>query len=306
MALNALAFSDSFLGSISKNFPPWYEPQCQLIFFFHLRVIFPISEKSFKHNQISLQNRLECYSHNTGCQWSVHFDMAFDYDANLLGNWRDSPEISYKIHWLSETFWNPEPGFSKYGQEIGNISILWTLIAVVIVQLLSHVQLFGDPLDCSSSGSSVHGISQVRILECVGISFSRGSSQPRDWTHVSCISLQILYCGTTREAQTLIQFSSVAQSCPTLCNLINHSTPGLPVHHQLLESTQIHVHWAGDAIQTSHPLSSPSPPALNLYQHQGLQMGIPRQCLAAAAAKSLQSCLTLCDPIHGNALDPSN
>jgi len=66
------------------------------------------------------------------------------------------------------------------------------------------------------------------------------------------------------------QFSSVAQSCPTLCDPINHSTPGLPVHYQLLESTQTHIHWVGDAIQPSHPLSSPSPPALNLSQHQGL------------------------------------
>ena len=66
------------------------------------------------------------------------------------------------------------------------------------------------------------------------------------------------------------QFSSVAQSCPTLCDPVNHSMPSLPVHHQLPESTQTHVHWVGDAIQPSHPLSSPSPPALNLSQHQGL------------------------------------
>ena len=66
------------------------------------------------------------------------------------------------------------------------------------------------------------------------------------------------------------QFSSVAQSCRTLCKPMNHSTPGLPVHHQLLESTQTHVHWVSDAIQPSHPLSSPSPHALNLSQHQGL------------------------------------
>ena len=59
------------------------------------------------------------------------------------------------------------------------------------------------------------------------------------------------------------QFSSVVQSCPTVCDPINHSTPGLPVHHQLLEFTQSHVHWVSDAIQPSHPLSSPSPPALN-------------------------------------------
>ena len=65
------------------------------------------------------------------------------------------------------------------------------------------------------------------------------------------------------------QIRSVAQSCPTLCNPMNCSTPGLPIHHQLLESTQTHVHLVGDAIQPSHPLLSPSP-ALNLAQHQGL------------------------------------
>ena len=67
-----------------------------------------------------------------------------------------------------------------------------------------------------------------------------------------------------------VQFSSVTQSCLTLCDPMNCSTPGLPVHHQLLESTQTHVHWVSDAFQPSHPLSSPSPPALNLSQHQGL------------------------------------
>ena len=68
---------------------------------------------------------------------------------------------------------------------------------------------------------------------------------------------------------TIVQSSPVAQSCPTLCDPKNRSTPGLPVHHQLLEFTQTHVHRAGDAIQPSHPLFSPSPPALNLSQHQG-------------------------------------
>jgi len=67
-----------------------------------------------------------------------------------------------------------------------------------------------------------------------------------------------------------VQFNSVAQSCPTLWDPINCSTPGLPVHHQLLEFTQTHVHQVGDAIQPSLPLSSPSPPAHNPSQHQGL------------------------------------
>ena len=65
-------------------------------------------------------------------------------------------------------------------------------------------------------------------------------------------------------------FSSVAQSCLTLCDPMNHSTPGLPVHHKLPEFTQTHAHWVGDAIQPSHPLSSPSPPAPNPSLHQGL------------------------------------
>ena len=74
----------------------------------------------------------------------------------------------------------------------------------------------------------------------------------------------------TLHSQCRVQFSSVTQSCLTICDPMNHSTPGLPVHHQLLEFTQTHVHWVDDAIHPSHPLSSPSPPALNLSQHQGL------------------------------------
>ena len=66
------------------------------------------------------------------------------------------------------------------------------------------------------------------------------------------------------------QFSLVAQSCPTLCDHTDRSTPGLSVHHQLLEFTQTHVYWVSDAIQPSHPLSSPSPLSFNLSQHQVL------------------------------------
>ena len=67
-----------------------------------------------------------------------------------------------------------------------------------------------------------------------------------------------------------VQFSSVTQSCPTLCDPMNRSKPGLPVHHQHPEFTQTHVHRISDAIQPSHPLSSPSPPAPNPSQHQSL------------------------------------
>ena len=88
-------------------------------------------------------------------------------------------------------------------------------------------------------GFSVHGIFQARVLEWGAIVFS----------------------------------SSIAQSCPILCEPMDCSTPGLPVHRQLTEFTQTHVHASSDGIQPSHPLSSPSPPAFNLSQHQGLFQG---------------------------------
>ena len=74
----------------------------------------------------------------------------------------------------------------------------------------------------------------------------------------------------TQQQRESVQFSSIAQLCPTLCSRMDCGTPGLPVHHQLPESTQTHVHCVSDAIQPSHPLSSPSPPTFNLSQHQGL------------------------------------
>ena len=91
------------------------------------------------------------------------------------------------------------------------------------------------------------------------------------WTHAKI--LKEILTNQIQYVKRIIhrdQFSSVAQSCPTLCDPMNRSTPGLPVHHQLPESTQTHVHCVGDAIQPSHPLSPPSPPALNLSQHQGV------------------------------------
>ena len=93
--------------------------------------------------------------------------------------------------------------------------------------------------------------------------------------HKTSLKLSLLLCAMQGLEQifkvfSTFQFSSVTQSCPTLCDPMNCSTQGLPVHHQLPEATQTHVHWVSDAIQPSHPLSSPSPPALNLSQHQGL------------------------------------
>ena len=167
---------------------------------------------------------------------------------------------------------------------------------------------FCDPVDCSPPGSSPRGILQARTLEWVAIPFSRQSSRPRDRTQVSCVSCfgcRFFTASATWEAQkhhncchTLpllrtvlfqnctfisifsflhhhsptcsVQFSSVAQSCPTLCDSMHRSTPGLPVHHRLPGFTQTHVCRVCDAIQPSHPLSSPSPPAPNPSQHQSL------------------------------------
>ena len=81
-----------------------------------------------------------------------------------------------------------------------------------------------------------------------------------------------------------LKFSSATQSCPTLCNPMNRSTPGLPVHHQLPKSTKTHVHRVGDAIQPSHPLSSPSPPAPNPSQYQG---SFPMSQLFASGGQSI-------------------
>ena len=129
-----------------------------------------------------------------------------------------------------------------------------------------------DPMDCGTAGSSVlhclQEFSQTHIIDLVMPS-----------THlILCYPLLFLPSifpsirGFSNGLALLggHQFSSVAQSCPTLCTPMNRSMPGLPVHHHLLEFTQTRVHGVSDGIQTSHPLSSPSPPALNLSQHQGL------------------------------------
>ena len=86
-----------------------------------------------------------------------------------------------------------------------------------------------------------------------------------------CLVYQILISQRTPYFQCLLhQFSSVAQSCPALCDPMDCSMPDFPVHHQVLEFAQTHIHQVGDAIQPSHPLSSPSPPVLNPSQYQGL------------------------------------
>ena len=98
----------------------------------------------------------------------------------------------------------------------------------------------GNPMNIGAWWATVHGVSKSQI-------------QLNNWAY-----------------KETVEFSSVAQSCLTLCDPTNRSTPGLPVHHHLPEFTQAHIHQVGDAIQPSHPLSSPSPPAPNPSQHQSL------------------------------------
>ena len=129
------------------------------------------------------------------------------------------------------------------------------------------------------------GTNAPRELFSKGLVIREASSPDAGPWPPTFYSLSIIYFpysghGTGRSLSTFLGFqcsvslpvqsSSVTQSCPALCDPMNRSTPGLPVHHQLPESTQTHVHRVGDAIQPSHPLSSPSPPVLNLSQHQGL------------------------------------
>ena len=154
--------------------------------------------------------------------------------------------------------------------------------------------------DCSLWGSKAQA-QQLRFMGSVALQHM-GSSRRRNQTHAPSIGRQILNLWTLREAVVgykscpwvkgdmesvfylqikwleifpllwwvSVQFNSVTQSCPTPCDPMECSTPGLPVHHQLLELAQTHVHWVSDAIQPSHPLLSPSPSIINLSQHQGL------------------------------------
>ena len=129
-----------------------------------------------------------------------------------------------------------------------------------------------DPIDCSPPGSSVHGISQARILEFLAIPSPWDLPNPGiEPMPLAALALAGRFFTTELPGKLLSwydQFSSVTQSYSTLSDPMDCSMPGFPVHHQLLEFTQTHVHWVSDAIQPSHPLSSPS--GLNLSQHQGL------------------------------------
>ena len=143
----------------------------------------------------------------------------------------------------------------------------------VVVQLLSHIWLFQTPWTAAHLAPISIPISQS-LLKFM-------------WTELVMLSNHLILCFPLLTLPSIfpsirvffnnspfcfssVQFSSAAQSCLTPCDPMNRSTPGLPVHHQLPEFTQTHVHRVSDAIQPSHPLSSASPPAPNPSQHQSL------------------------------------
>ena len=109
---------------------------------------------------------------------------------------------------------------------------------------------------------------------CLGISMDRGA-----WWGSS---------GVAKNQTSLRDSVQSVQLYPILCNPMNCSTPGFPVHHQLLECSQTHVHWVGNAIQPSHPLLSPSPPAFNPSQHQGLFQWVSSHQMARVLEFQLQ------------------
>ena len=123
-----------------------------------------------------------------------------------------------------------------------------------------------DPIDGSPAGSPIPGILQARILEWVAISFSNGWKWKVKGKSLSCVWLLATPWTAAYQAPPSMGFSRQEY----WSGVISPSLPGLPIHHQLPEFIPTHVHWVGDAIQPSHPLSSPSPPAFNLSQHQGL------------------------------------
>ena len=143
--------------------------------------------------------------------------------------------------------------------------------AAAAAKLFQSCPTLCNPIDGSPPGSPIPGILQARTLERVAISFSNAwkwKVQVKSLSHVRLLATP------WTAAISSVQFSSVAQSCPTLSDPMYHSTPGLPVHHQLSEFTQTQVHRVSDAIQPSHPLSSPFPPAPNSSQHQSLFQGV--------------------------------
>ena len=166
--------------------------------------------------------------------------------------------------WPTVSIWTPEKG---------EWSLPSSLNPSLCAKLLQWYATLCNPMDFSPVGSSIHGISQTRIMEWIAISFFGESFQP-EFEPVSLtfptLTGEFFTTSTSKEAQSSPCCCPVAQSCLTLCDPMDCSMPDFSVLHHLPEHTQTRVHWVDDAIQSSHPLSSPSLPTFNLSQHQGL------------------------------------
>ena len=166
----------------------------------------------------------------------------------------------------------------------------WHISKYSVLLLIHLCSTLCHPIDCSTPGSPAPGISQARKLEWITILFSKGSSQSRDWTQVSCTVGRFFTNWATREVMapsiqymfSSVQFRSVAQSCPTLCDPMNRSMPGLPVHHQLPEFTQTHGHRVSDAI---HPSQEDSLKKRKVSKHQE-SFSLPNLCQALEAQRA--------------------
>ena len=166
---------------------------------------------------------------------------------------------------------------------MGGKTMQYHHLLTAAAKLLQSCPTLCDPIDSSPPGSPVPGILQAKTLEWVAISFSNAWKWKVKVKSLSCVRLLAtpwtaahqapLSMGFARQEYWLggwnsVQFSLVAQSCLIICDHMDCSMPGLPVHHQLPEFTRTHFHWVGDAIQTSHPLWSLSSPTFNVSQHQ--------------------------------------
>ena len=150
-----------------------------------------------------------------------------------------------------ETGFGPDKGGSRYAnyEVTAEIRVAWMSVVITMIKVNLYVTF-------------IMGQALFSVL-CV-----HWFSSCSHFLYEALISTVIML--KHKKLKWLVSVSSVTQLCPTLCDPMNCSTPGLPIHHQLLEFTQTHVHWVSDAIQSYHPLLSPSPPAPNPFQHHSL------------------------------------
>ena len=192
-----------------------------------------------------------------------HQTMARAVSEGLAGTWQQNKEQFLTFENLNRFLiltsftaypMNGSPGWWQGDESEDRSSLMWLGVPCFESSILSIV--FSSPCFLSFS-CSILAIFLWQLLSHLTLRKSRHSFIQQIFTKFDCVLCTV-------------QFSSVSQSYPTLCDPRNRSTPGLPVHHQLLEFTQTHVNRVGDAIQPSHPLSSSFPPAPNPSQHQSL------------------------------------